>query len=226
MMSLSNHPAIAKLGMNDYGDDSAVKIYLNRRRPGSMQVGNGMPEPSSEFSSYNTQLSTVQEASPNKALGLQDGSGTSTPPRRNPGLTVNVGSSQASPERFSSPSAKFTIQLLIHQSDLPDGSAFDPASDSIISRQVVRDRMAAGHPSPPMGPEPRRRLFILPRNATVVEAIEQGLERFGILEGVVDGGDDVESKVGDRRSGTKVRYSLSAVRDGDGEYSYSLSESS
>jgi len=217
MMSLSNHPAIAKLGMNDYGDDSAVKIYLNRRRPGSMQVGTGMPEPASEFSSYSTQLSTVQEASPNKVLALQDGSGTSTPPRRNPGLTVNVGSSQASPERFSSPSAKFTIQLLIHQSDLPDGSAFDPASDSIISRQVVRDRMAAGHPSPPMGPVPRRRLFILPRNATVVEAIEQGLERFGILEGVVDGGDDVESKAGDRRSGTKVRYTLSAVRDGDGK---------
>jgi len=221
MMSLSNHPAIAKLGMNDYGDDSAVKIYLNRRRPGSMQVGNGMPEPSSEFSSYNTPLSTVKELSPNKALALQDESGTSTPPRRNPGLTVNVGSSQASPERFSSPSAKFTIQLLIHQSDLPDGSAFDPASDSIISRQVVRDRMAAGHPSPPMGPEPRKRLFILPRNATVVEAIEQGLERFGILEGVVDGGDDVESKVGDRRSGSKVRYTLSAVRGGDGQSFFS-----
>ena len=217
MMSLSNHPAIAKLGMNDYGDDSAVKIYLNRRRPGSMQVGTGMPEPASEFSSYSTQLSTVQEASPNKAINLSDGTGASTPPRRNPGLTVNVGSSQASPERFSSPSAKFTIQLLIHQSDLPEGSAFDPVSDSIISRQVVRDRMAAGHPSPPMAPEPRKRLFILPRNATVVEAIEQGLERFGIHEGVVDGGDDVESKVGDRRSGTKVRYTLSAVFNGDGE---------
>jgi hypothetical protein len=216
LMSLSSHPAIAKLGMNDYGDDSAVKIYLNRRRPGSMQVASGMPEPASEFSSYSTQLSTVQEASPGKSARAQDGTGFSTPPKRNPGLTVNV-PSQASPERFSSPSAKFTIQLLIHQSDLPDGSAFDPVSDGIISRQVVRDRMAAGHPSPPMGPEPRKRLFVLPRNATVVDAIEQGLERFGILEGVVDGGDDVESKVGDRRSGTKVRYTLSAQRNGDGE---------
>jgi hypothetical protein len=223
LTSLSNHPAIAKLGMNDYGDDSAVKIYLHRRRPGSMQIGNGMPEPASEFSSYSTQLSTVQESSPEAngtdRLGevkAQNDSGVSTPPRRNPGLTVNT-SSQASPERFSSPSAKFTIQLIIHQGDLPDGSAFDSASDNILPRHVMRDRMAAGHPSPPMGLRPRKRLFVLPRNATVVDAIEQGLERFGILEGVVDGGDDVEDKLGNRRSGGKVRYSLSAQRDGDGK---------
>ena len=223
LMSLSNHPAIAKLGMNDYGDDSAVKIYLNRRRPGSVQISHGFPEQSSEFSSYSTGLSTVQESSPeSKGQPHFDSpgrisDGTVTPPSQkyNPNLTVNI-PSQASPERFSSPSAKFTLQIALYQSDLPDGLVFDPSSESIIPRTVLRDRLAAGHPSPSPKNEPRKRLFTLPRNATVVDAIEQGLERFGIQDGVVDGGDDVEDKPGNRRNGTKVRYTLSSMFNGDG----------
>lgn len=222
LASLSNHPAIAKLGMNDYGDDSAVKLYLHRRRPGSVQISSGMPEPSSEFSSYNTGLSTVQESSPESKRPNFDSpgkssDGTVTPPsnRYNPGLTVNIPSG-ASPERFSSPSAKFTIQLLLHQSDLPDGLVFDPSSDALITRQTLRERLAAGHPNPPPNTEPRKRLFPLPRNATAVDAIEQGLDRFGIQDGVVDGGDEVEG-MGHRRNGSRVRYTLSAVHDGDGE---------
>lgn len=229
--SLSSHPAIAKLGMNDYSDDSAVKIYLNRRRPGSLQASrsqsNGMPEPNNEFSSYSTQLSTVQESSPGhedseaaSSPGSPDRSamsenGTASPPtpRRNPGLTIVTTGGPASPERFSSPSAKFTIQLIIHPSDLPEGSAFDPATDAILSKTVLRDRQAAGQNIETNATDPKKRLLVLPRNATVVEAIEQGLERFGIQEGVVDGGDDVEG----RRVGQKVRYSLTAVQSGQGE---------
>ncbi|WVQ96141.1 hypothetical protein IAU59_003244 [Kwoniella sp. CBS 9459] len=230
VISLSSHPAIAKLGMNDFSDDSVVKIYFNRRRPGSVQVNggangtgqqsNGMPEPASEFSSYSTQLSTVQESSPENKSGewTQAGSpvpstDTATPPmqaqqRFNPSLTIST-SGQASPERYSSPSARFTIQLIIHATDLPDGSAFDPSSDAIIPRSLLRDRAA------PPSDEPKRRVFVLPRNANVVEAIEQGLERFGINEGVVDGGDDVEDKVGKRRSMARVRYSLAAMINGE-----------
>ncbi|OCF46085.1 hypothetical protein I317_00175 [Kwoniella heveanensis CBS 569] len=230
VVSLSSHPAIAKLGLNDFSDDSVVKIYFNRRRPGSAQMNgpngaasqpqNGMPEPASEFSSYSTQLSTVQESSPENKSGewAQAGSpdtstDTATPPmqaqqRFNPSLTIST-NGQASPERYSSPSARFTVQLIIHANDLPDGSAFDPSSDAIIPRSLLRDRQAA-----PVT-EPRRRVFILPRNANVVEAIEQGLERFGINEGVVDGGDDVEDKVGKRRSMARVRYSLAVMIHGE-----------
>ena len=43
---------------------------------------------------------------------------------------------------------------------------------------------------------------------TVAEVIELGLERFGILEGVVDGGDEVEDKFTKRRSSIRVRYQL------------------
>ncbi|WVF68607.1 hypothetical protein IAT40_003377 [Kwoniella sp. CBS 6097] len=229
VISLSSHPAIAKLGMNDFSDDSVVKLYFNRRRPGSVQMNgpngsapqqNGMPEPASEFSSYSTQLSTVQESSPENKSGewAQTGSpdtstDTATPPmqaqqRFNPSLTIST-NGQASPERYSSPSARFTVQLIIHANDLPDGSAFDPSSDAIIPRALLRDRQ----PTP--SNDPKRRVFILPRNANVVEAIEQGLERFGINEGVVDGGDDVEDKVGKRRSMARVRYSLAAIINGE-----------
>ncbi|ORY34860.1 hypothetical protein BCR39DRAFT_515181 [Naematelia encephala] len=228
VISLSSHPAIAKLGMNDFSDDSTVKIYLNRRRPGSVQITNGLPEPNSEFSSYSTQLSTVQESSPefkgsewSSVTGSPPGRSinsdvTATPPtpqqRFNPSLNVYTGG-QASPERFSSPSARFTIQLVIQPSDLPEGSVFDPSSDAIIPRNLLRDRRPSadnGYPS-----DSRRRLFVLPRNATVVEAIEQGLDRFGIAEGVVDGGDDVEDRAGKRRSMARVRYSLMAATQGD-----------
>ncbi|WRT69525.1 uncharacterized protein IL334_006512 [Kwoniella shivajii] len=244
VVSLSNHPAIKKLGMNDFSDDSTVKIYINRRRPGSvlsspnpnMNVNgngtsntNGMPEPASEFSSYSTQLSTVQEqeSSPEhhsgewtKPLINEDGDGRGgdiTPPasaqhRFNNSLTINT-NGQSSPERYSSPSARFTIQLIIYPNDVPDNIVFDPSSDSIIPRSLLKERQSQGQ-GQNTDSNPRKRLFILPRNANVVEVIEQGLDRFGIQEGVVDGGDDVEDKVGKRRSITRVRYSLAAIVNG------------
>ncbi len=49
---------------------------------------------------------------------------------------------------------------------------------------------------------------MFPKNVTVAEVIELGLERFGILEGVVDGGDEVEDKSTKRRSISRVRYGL------------------
>jgi hypothetical protein len=236
VMSLSTHPAIAKLGMNDFSDDSAVKIYLHRKRPGSMVFGaNGM----GDFSSYGSQLSTVHEqgdspsnerpssgqwstdASPEtQAKIIEPKSSSHLQPRYNPSLTVTTGA-PPSPERFSSPSARFTIQLLIHPRDLPEGSVFDPTTDAIISKQVLRDRLAAGHPSHSreVSQDVRRRLFMLPRNATVVEAIEQGLERFGIYDGVVDGGDDVQERAGKGRNSMRVPYGLYVVVDGNGEFS-------
>lgn len=234
VISLSSHPAIAKLGMNDFSDDSAVKIYVNRRRPGSTHI-NGMPDPNSEFSSYSTQLSTVQESSPETKNSDWSSTASGTPPSRsaasdataspptpqqryNPSLTVTTtGQGSGSPERYHSPSARFTIQLLIHSGDLPDGSVFDPSSEAIIPKTILRDRQ--GDSTTSQSTEARRRLFVLPRNVTVLEAVEQGLERFGIQEGVVDGGDEIEDKIGKRRSMARVRYSLIASVDGEGERS-------
>ena len=231
VISLSSHPAIAKLGMNDFSDDSAVKIYLNKRRPGSVQMIQGsLPELASEFSSYNSQLSTVQEASPETKNSEWSSTTPGTPPGRyigsdatvtpptpharyDPSLSVDTNAQiQNSPERFSSPSSRFTIQLVMHSSDLPDGSIFDPTSDTIIPRSLMKERQASSSSSPNTV---RKRLFTLPRNATVVEAIEQGLKRFGIPEGVVAGGDNIEDR-GNRRNLAHIQYTLFASNGGEG----------
>lgn len=218
VVSLSGHPAIKKLGM-DWEDDSAVKLYLNRRVPDGQEkiqqeMGelvetnqNGVSETQSEFSSYNTGLSTVHESpdantTPNVTLFPA----VSETGSKNPHLTIST-SNQGPAERYLSPSAKFTLQLLLHPSDLPDGVTFDPSSDSLIPRPKM---------SSPSAEEPRKRLFTIPRNANVVDVIEQGLERFGVQEGVVDGGDEIEDKVGKRRSMTRVRYCLGVIMDGRG----------
>lgn len=52
------------------------------------------------------------------------------------------------------------------------------------------------------------------------EVIEIGLERFGILEGVIDGGDEVEDKTTKRRSFSRVRYELAVNTSGQGVFSF------
>ncbi|WVQ75144.1 hypothetical protein IAR50_004753 [Cryptococcus sp. DSM 104548] len=203
MVSLSNHPAIKKLGM-DWEDDSQVKLYLNRRPPPTEPEG--MPEPQSGFSSYSTGLSTVHE-SPKSDGGMRTPGPSSPVTARNPNLTIST-TANAAPERSMSPSARFTLQLLLYPADLPSGIMFDPSSDALVARPRLQQGQGAE------GGEARRRLFTLPRNANVVDVIEQGLERFGVQEGVVDGGDEVEGKVGKRRSMTRVRYSLGVIVNG------------
>ena len=231
--SLSNHPAIKKLGMNDFQDDSTVKIFIHCRTPPDQRDSQTSQNPSATLTAVQERTPETQsvdqfaDASPSTPGGLhpRDDPGTSgastVPPQRkyNPSLTVSTGG-QASPERFSSPSARFTVQVVIHPDDLPDGSAFDPASDAIVSRQMARDRPGQGS----FAMDVRKRLFQIPRNATVLEAIEQGLERFGIQEGVVDGGDDIEDR-GNTRSSGRVRYSLSALVEGNGEFPERLQSS-
>jgi len=66
-------------------------------------------------------------------------------------------------------------------------------------------------------PNVRRKVFMFPRKITVAEVTELGLERFGIQEGVVDGGDEVEDKTtrtAKRRSGSRVWYVLMVNNDG------------
>ena len=47
----------------------------------------------------------------------------------------------------------------------------------------------------------KRKIFRLPKNVTILEVAEIGLERFGIQDSVADGGDEVENKTTKRRSG-------------------------
>ncbi len=192
--NLSQHPAIKMLPMNDFTDDTAVKIYLNRR-----------PESGSDESA------TAEEGdtSTNTESSRTDGE-TSGVRLRPQNLTI-TGTTVPS-ERFSSPTFRFALQLLIYPDDLPDDMVFDPLTEAIVFKNTLRDRSQITAPPAPF----RRKIFVFPKNITVAEVTEIGLERFGILDGVVDGGDEVEDKNLKRRSSSRVRYVLNVIVDGKG----------
>lgn len=149
--SLSLNPAIAKLGMNDFSDDSLVKIYLHKR-----------------------------------------------------GLQIRVPEDHVA-SGAASPSLRFALRIGIQAESLPDSMAFDPSSEAVLPREAIK----AGPPARYSMTE-RWRSLSMAKSATVGEAIEAGIERFGIAEGVIDGGDDVEEKAHPRKSISKVRYVLVA----------------
>ncbi|KAJ3554072.1 hypothetical protein NM688_g3294 [Phlebia brevispora] len=190
--NLSMHPAIKKLSMNDFTDDSAVKFYLNRKgsgREGSITGDEGddtiLAESFAE-DDLTSPHSSIQFLSPTTTSG-----------------------SSATLERFSSPSYRFALQVVIHPEDLPDDMVFDPLTEAIVFKDTLRDRPTNSTSSSGISQTQRRKVFTFPKNATVAEVIEVGLERFGIIDGVVDGGDEVEDKMTKRRSSTRVRYGLS-----------------
>ncbi len=193
--NLSMHPAIKKLSMNDFTDDSAVKFYLNRKS-------------SAKNASFlaNEGDETLLESPRQEDLELL----------RSPGQLLAAGAG-VTPERFSSPSYKFALQLHIHPEDLPDDMVFDPLTEAIVFKNTLRDRSHASVTSSSSGVSQikRKKIFAFPKNVTVAEVIELGLERFGIVDGVVDGGDEVEDKLTKRRSSSRVRYGLT-VDTGNG----------
>ncbi|KAH7930350.1 hypothetical protein BV22DRAFT_1101914 [Leucogyrophana mollusca] len=185
--NLSMHPAIKKLSMNDFSDDSAVKFYLNKRTEGD----NSATTEEGEDTLYADSTRDSMEAN------------------------LSVGGSNVTPERFSAPTFKFALQVVIYPEDLPDDMIFDPVTEAIVFKNTLRDRtQSSASISSGVSQSLRRKIFVLPKNVTVAEVIELGLERFGIPEGVVDGGDEVEDKLTKRRSMTKVRYGLAADVDG------------
>ncbi|KAG2014196.1 hypothetical protein CC2G_011038 [Coprinopsis cinerea AmutBmut pab1-1] len=192
--NLSMHPAITKLPMNDFSDDSAVKFYLNRRSDDGDDSLNGHEDETLIADTSHTE--SVDSASSNRSQYL----------------TVSTGGANVTPERFTSPSFRFALQLVIYPDDLPDDMVFHPTTEAIVFKDTLKD---ATPTSPASAAHFRRKVFMFPKNVTVAEVIELGLERFGILEGVVDGGDEVEDKYTKRRSNNRVRYGL-VIDTGDG----------
>jgi len=197
--NLSMHPAIKKLAMNDFTDDSAVKFYLNRRlREGETESPDG-------FGEEDTTLIT-------------DGP-ISEEPRSQYLTTAPLSPAQ---ERFSSPGHRFSMQVLIYPDDLPDDMVFDTQTEAIVFKSTAKDRpQSEVSTSSGVSLSYRRKVFIFPKNITVAEVIEIGLERFGIVEGVVDGGDEVEDKSSKRRSSSRVRYTLHVDVGGKSKQSFS-----
>lgn len=191
--NLSMHPAIKQLSMNDFTDDSAVKFYLNKRAVDGKE--SSLTEEDEDETIYAESTRDTIEG-----VSVSSNSG------------VNV-----TPERFSSPSFRFVLQLVIYPEDLPDDMVFDPLTEAIVFKYILKDRTTSvSSISSGVSLSQRRKVFTFPKNVTVAEVIELGLERFGILEGVVDGGDEVEDKLTKRRSSAKVRYWLLASINGQG----------
>lgn len=192
--NLSMHPAIKQLSMNDFTDDSAVKFYLNKR---------GVDGKESLLAEDDEEDTIYAESMRDTIEGISISSSNSG---------VNV-----TPERFSSPSVRFALQLVIYPEDLPDDMVFDPLTEAIVFKNTLKDRSTSvSSISSGVSLSQRRKVFTFPKNVTVAEVIELGLERFGILDGVVDGGDEVEDKLTKRRSSTKVRYWLTSSINGQG----------
>lgn len=193
--NLSLHPAIKKLSMNDFTDDSAVKFYLNRR---------------SSNEDMNTLYNLNKEEDTMLRMSMDDEDGSATPL-----LTVTTASgTSVTPERFNSPSVRFAVQVYIFPDDLPDEMIFDPQTEAIVPKSSLRDRApSATIPNSNVSQSQRRKILHFPKNTTVAEVIELALERFGIAEGVVDGGDEVEDKLAKRVSLARVRYGLAAMVD-------------
>ncbi|KAF8743413.1 Ras association (RalGDS/AF-6) domain, partial [Rhizoctonia solani] len=222
--NLSAMPAIAKLGMNDFADDSAVKFYLNRKP--SPKSGDGSPAPQGIEEDVTLRAEEIDDTGAGGGAGAIDddtdtlrGSVSYGNANGRPHLTV-APASQGSvpPERFTSPSARFSVQVVIYPEDLPEGMVFDPHTEAIVPRGTLQHRSQSGIvASPGISQTQRRKVLNFPKNTTVAEVIEAGLERFGILEGVVEGGDDVEEKMTKRRSHSRVRYGLAVLNEGHAE---------
>lgn len=197
--NLSMHPAIRKLAMNDFTDDSAVKFYLNRRtREGETESPDGLGEEDTTL--------------------IAEGPITEEP-RSQYLATAPLSPAQ---ERFSSPGHRFSMQVLIYPDDLPDDMVFDTQTEAIVFKNTVKDRpQSEVSTSSGVSLSYRKKVFILAKNITVAEVIEIGLERFGIVEGVVDGGDEIEDKSLKRRSSSRVRYALHVEVSGKSKHSFS-----
>lgn len=136
--------------------------------------------------------------------------------------TDSLGQEPMSPGVGSSSANRFALQIIVHPQDLPEGMSFDPSSEALLAARRRSSQFNSPSLSAPSSPNlsqtERRRLFLLPANTTVAEAIETSLDRFGIAEGVVDGGDEVEEKLSNRKSITRIRYSLAVKVGGQGQF--------
>ena len=192
--NLSQHPPVRKLPMNDFTDDTGVAMHLKRRSESASDEGE-----------------TIEGDTTTNGYVPGDGETGEVRLSPRPHNLSTVGVSVPS-ERSSSPSFRFALQLLIYPDDLPDDMVFDPLTEAIVFKNTLRDRTQAAVSSAPF----RRKIFVFPKNIIVAEVIEIGLERFGIPDGVVDGGDEVEDKNTKRRSSSRVHYVLDVLIDGKG----------
>lgn len=113
---------------------------------------------------------------------------------------------------------RFGIRVLIFPNELPRSLAFDPSSLTIVRRSMLagisrHNSTGSGYGNGDINQAYREKVLAVPRSATVAEVIELALEKFGIPQGVAEGGD--EEDTGKRENGDEVTipYGLTADID-------------
>ncbi|KAF7312146.1 Mitochondrial import inner membrane translocase subunit TIM44 [Mycena indigotica] len=114
------------------------------------------------------------------------------------------------------PDTHFALQLTIYSTDLPDGMIFDPLTEAIIYKNPLNLIGSSNTSARHVSQTKKRNIFTFPVNSTVTDVIESSLERLGIESGVVDGGDEVEDKISQKKGLLHVRYRLN-IDDGNGK---------
>lgn len=157
----------------DFSDDRYGKFYLVRKGPYFQRTG-AVP---------------LASSGPDVSADLSARSG----------MSATSGASDS--VLGASSTMRFTLQVALFPSDLPDGVVFHPQT-GLATPQDPQHAF-------PASATPQIRLLRFTRNTTVAEVIEASLASFQVLEGVVDGGDDVETRTGRGR----VKYGLASVTD-------------
>ena len=164
--NLLMHPAIKKLSMNDFMDDSVVKFYLNRRMDGVDDSENG------------------HEGDDTLIADMLHGGESDLPSPRPQYLSANAafgagggGGANVTPERFSSPSFRFPLQLVIYPDDLPDDMVFHPTMEVIVFKDTLRDTNAV--PSTLVSSTMQRKVFVFPKNVTALRLLSWGWKGLG-----------------------------------------------
>jgi hypothetical protein len=125
------------LPMNDFTDDTAVKIYLNRHS------GTASDE-SATTEEGDTTTNTKSAQAETGGLRLRP-------------HNLNTAGVTVPSECFSSPTFRFAHQLLIYPDDLPDDMVFEPLTEAIVFKNTIHDRPCprTTHPRPPLPTSPR-----------------------------------------------------------------------
>ncbi|KAJ1308846.1 hypothetical protein OPQ81_004534 [Rhizoctonia solani] len=204
--NLSAMPAIAKLG-NDFADDSAVKFYLNRKP--SPRPGDGLSPPRGVEEDITLRAEEIEDGSGGSGDAdddtdtLRGSTASNGTANGRPHLSVSPASQgSVPPERFTSPSARFSVQVIIYPEDLPEGMVFDPHTEAIVPRATLQHRSQSGTvASPGISQTQRRKVLNFPKNTTVAEKAETTLKK----------------KMTKRRSHSRVRYGLAVLNEGQAE---------
>lgn len=198
--NLSMHPSIEKLRMSDFSDDSVVKLFINKRTP-DLEHQSLVEDAKGELPERASEDSFQIDASRLSASGS----------------IIDRGPAPGMP---TSPLLRFAVRVIIHPQDLPESMTFDPSSPAIIPKATLTERSNRLTASQSVNAVYREKILFFPRNANVSEVVETALDRFGIVEGVVDGGDDIEDKLAKRRSISRVRYSLAVRQSNKGKLTF------